>query len=114
MDGKAEALRGTRGSAVTARWAALQRLHNFTVEAPAELRDQLRHLSRMQLTRTCAACPPTPTRSATWSPPTGSRSSSVRQRILHLHDEIRPIRHPDRRLVGEVTPRAHPGSRHRP
>jgi transposase len=107
MDGKVEALRvlrGTRGSAVKSRRAALQRLHNLIVEAPAELRDQLRHLTRMQLIRTCAAW--RPDTDAFRDPVTAHRIAikSVCQRILHLHDEIGLFDTQIAALVDEVAP----------
>jgi hypothetical protein len=51
-------LRTTRKTAVRCRRATLQQLHNTIVAAPDELREQLRHLTRMRLLRTCAAWRP--------------------------------------------------------
>ncbi len=58
------------------------------MEAPAELRDQLRHMTRMQLLRTCAAW--RPDTDAFRDPVIATRIAirSIYQRILDLHDEI--------------------------
>lgn len=60
-DGMVESLRvlkACRKTAVTARRVALQMIHNTIVCAPDILRDQLRHMTRMQLVRTLAAWRP--------------------------------------------------------
>lgn len=107
MAGKVEALRvlrKTRGSAVKSRRAALQSLHNLIVEAPAELRDQIRHMTRMQLLRTCAAW--RPDTDAFRDPVTACRIAikSLCQRILNLHDEIGMFDEQITALVTEVVP----------
>lgn len=107
MAGKVEALRvlrTTRGSAVKSRRAALQRLHNLIVEAPAELRDQIRNMTRMQLLRTCAAW--RPDTDAFRDPVTATRIAikSICQRILHLHDEIGLFDDQIAALVDEIVP----------
>ena len=51
-------LRTTRSTAVKCRRAALQQLRNTVLAAPDEVREPLRHLSRMQLIRTCAGSRP--------------------------------------------------------
>ncbi|MEU7949734.1 IS110 family transposase [Micromonospora chalcea] len=107
MAGKVEALRvlrSTRGSAVKSRRAALQRLHTLIVEAPAELRDQIRNMTRMQLLRTCAAWQPDT--DAFRDPVTATRIAikAVCQRILHLHDEIGLFDAQIAALVDEIVP----------
>jgi transposase len=107
MAGAVEALRvlrRTRGSAVKSRRAALQGLHNLIVEAPAELRDQLRHLTRMQLLRSCAAW--RPDTDAFRDPVTATRIAikSLCQRILDLHDEIGLFDQQITALVDEIVP----------
>src|SRR5262249_46963307 len=59
--GRVEALRVlrlTRSTAVKARRAALQVLRNQIVSAPEDVREPLRHLTRMELIRVCAAARP--------------------------------------------------------
>lgn len=51
-------LRTTRKTAVRCRRATLQQVHNTVVAAPEEVRDLVRHMTRMQLIRTCAAWRP--------------------------------------------------------
>lgn len=107
MDGAIDALRVlriTRGSAVKSRRAALQMLHNLIVEAPAELRDQVRHMTRMQLLRTCAAW--RPDTDAFRDPVTATRIAikSLCQRILDLHDEIGLFDEQISALVAETAP----------
>lgn len=90
-DGAVESLRVlrvTRGTAVRARRTALQLLRMSIVSAPAELRDQVRNLTRMQLIRTCAAWRPDVTDAA--DPVSGTRIAlkSLARRILELGDEI--------------------------
>jgi transposase len=107
MTGKVEALRvlrTTRSSAVKSRRAALQMLHNLIVEAPAELRDQVRHMTRMQLLRTCAAW--RPDTDAFADPVTATRIAikSLCQRILDLHDEIGMFDEQITALVNDIAP----------
>lgn len=51
-------LRTTRKTAVRCRRATLQQIHNTIVAAPEEVRDLVRHMTRMQLIRTCAGWRP--------------------------------------------------------
>lgn len=97
-------LRRTRGSAVKSRRAALQSLGNLIVEAPAELRDQVRHMTRMQMLRTCAAW--RPDTDAFRDPVTATRIAikSLAQRILDLHDEIGLLDGQITALVDELVP----------
>ena len=60
-NGKVEALRVlrlTRATAIRSRVKALQLLRNHAISAPAEVRDMVRSLTRMQLIRTVAAWRP--------------------------------------------------------
>ena len=75
-DGRVEAIRAlrvARRSAVKARTQAINQLRALLVTGPAELREQLRHLSATELIATCARLRPTGT---TW--PTPSRPSRPR------------------------------------
>jgi hypothetical protein len=73
-NGQVEALRvlrTTRKTAIRCRRATLQQLHNTIVAAPDAIREQFRHMTRMELIRTLAASrPPTVSGSATrtWQP----------------------------------------------
>ncbi|MFJ5979297.1 IS110 family transposase [Pseudarthrobacter oxydans] len=90
-DGAVEALRVlriTRAHAVRERRSALQLLRMSIVSAPEELRDQVRHLTRMQLIRTLAAWRPNVSNAT--DPITAYRVSmkSLARRYLELTDEI--------------------------
>lgn len=90
-DGAVEALRVlrvTRAHAVRERRSALQLLRMSIVSAPEELRNQVRHLTRMQLIRTLAAWRPDV--SDATDPVTAYRVSmkSLARRCLELTDEI--------------------------
>jgi transposase len=90
-DGKVESLRVlrlTRTTAVKSRRAALQLLRAHIVSAPAELRDQVRNLTRMQLVRTCAGWRPEVTNAADPVAATRIALKSLARRILELGDEI--------------------------
>ncbi len=106
-DGNVEALRvlrTTRQTAIKARRAALQQLHNTIIAAPDEVRDQLRSLTRMQLVRTCAA----------WRPDTDAASDpvvatrialkSLARRLIDLGDEITNLNDLITPLVRELNP----------
>jgi len=59
--GAVEALRvlwTTHKTAVRCRRATLQQIHDTVVASPEEFRDLVRHMTRMQLIRTCAAWQP--------------------------------------------------------
>jgi transposase len=90
-DGAVEALRVlrvTRAHAVRERRDALQLLRMTIISAPDELRQQVRHLTRMQLIRTLAAWRPDVSNAS--DPPTAYRVSlkSLGRRYLELSDEI--------------------------
>lgn len=90
-DGMVESLRVlrvTRTTAVKSRRVALQMLRAQIISAPDEVRDQVRHLTRMQLLRTCAAWRPDVTDAA--DPVTATRIAlkSLARRMLELGDEI--------------------------
>lgn len=90
-DGAVEALRMlrvTRAHAVRERRSALQLLRMSIVSAPEVLRDQVRHLTRMQLIRTLAAWRPDVSNAT--DPVTAYRVSmkSLARRYLELTDEI--------------------------
>ena len=90
-DGAVEALRVlrvTRAHAVRERRSALQLLRMSIVSAPEVLRDQVRHLTRMQLIRTLAAWRPDVSNAT--DPVTAYRVSmkSLARRYLELTDEI--------------------------
>lgn len=107
MAGSVEALRvlrRTRSSAVKSRRAALQSLHNLIIEAPTELRDQVRSMTRMQMLRTCAAW--RPDTDAFRDPVTATRIAikSLCHRILDLHDEIGQFDAQIAALVEETVP----------
>jgi transposase len=90
-DGVVESLRVlriTRTTAVRARRDALQLLRMTIVSAPEELRDQLRHLTRMQLIRTRAGWRPDPTNATDPVSATRIALKSLARRILELGDEI--------------------------
>ena len=90
-DGAVEALRmlrTTRRSAVKARRATLQLLHNTIVAAPDEIRDQVRNMTRMQRLRTCASWRPDV---IDYRDPATSAKIALKalaRRILMLNDEI--------------------------
>ena len=105
-DGRVEALRVlrlTRGSAVKARTIAFQQLAQL-VSAPAQLRDQIRDLSKMKLIRSCAEWRPNPGNAA--DPLTATRIAVRRlaRRYLALSAEIAEFDELLTRLVAEVAP----------
>ena len=107
-DGAVEALRTlrtTRRSAVKARRAALQLLYNTIVAAPDEVRDRVRHLTRMQRLRTCACW--RPKASGYRDPATAAKIALKTQarRILALNDEIAALDRLIEPLVEELAPR---------
>jgi transposase len=97
-------LRTTRAGAVKARRAALQQLHNTIVEAPEELRDATRGLTRMALLRTVAAW--RPDRAQAGDPLVAARLAmrSIARRILELGDEIADLEQLITPLVNRLAP----------
>ena len=90
-DGAVESLRILRvtlAHAVRERRSALQLLRMSIISAPEELRDQVRHLTRMRLIRTLAAWRPDVSNAT--DPTTAYRVSlkSLERRYLELSDEI--------------------------
>jgi transposase len=81
-------LRLTRATAVRSRVKALQLLRNHAISAPAEVRDMVRSLTRMQMIRTVAAW--RPDYDDVDHPATATRIAmrSLARRILELNDEI--------------------------
>ena len=81
-NGQVEALRvlrTTRKTAVRCRRATLQQLHNTIVAAPENVRDELRHLTRMKLIRTLAASRPN---TAAFRDQTAATRHRARSRLL--------------------------------
>lgn len=106
-NGQVEALRvlrTTRKTAMKCRRAALQQLHNTIVAAPEDLRDELRHFTRMKLLRTCAAWRPNLT---AYRDPTVATKIAIRslcRRVLDINDEIAELNRLIQPLVAELAP----------
>lgn len=105
--GRVEALRVlrlTRSTAVKARRAALQVLRNQIVSAPEDVREPLRHLTRMELIRVCAAA--RPNSSGFREPTIATRLAlkSLARRIIELNDEIAELDEMIVQLVHEINP----------
>jgi transposase len=98
------ALRAVRTSAVIAHREALQLIHAQIIAAPADLRDQLRTLTRTRLLRTCAAFDPDP--AAVADPDTAARLAlrCLSHRALQLHQEITHLDTLIEPLVRELAP----------
>ncbi|WP_413282512.1 IS110 family transposase [Vibrio sp. MA40-2] len=90
-DGMVESLRvlkSCRKSAVSARTVALQMIRTSIVSAPDELRDTLRHMTRMSLIRTLASTRPDLTNYRDISTAYRITLKSLARRYIELHDEI--------------------------
>ncbi len=81
-------LRLTRASAVKARTKAFQQLDQLLVTAPEQLRDQIRHLSKMRLIRVCAAWRPDSHNAADPTTATRIALKKLARRYLQLDEEI--------------------------
>ncbi|MHB0866809.1 MAG: IS110 family RNA-guided transposase [Thermoleophilia bacterium] len=106
-NGQVEALRvlrTTRKTAVKCRRATLQQLHNTIVAAPEDLRDELRHFTRMKLLRTCAAWRPNITAYRDPTVATRIAIKSLCRRVLDLNDEIAELDRLIEPLVAELAP----------
>lgn len=106
-DGMIESLRVLkvcRKTAVNARRIALQLMQNTIVCAPDELRDALRHLTRMQLVRTLAAWRPDLTDFRHVSSAYRIALKSLGRRYLELHDEIADLDTMIGAIVDELAP----------
>jgi len=106
-NGQVEALRvlrTTRKTAVKCRRATLQQLHNTIVAAPEDLRDELRHFTRMKLLRTCAAWRPNITAYRDPTVATRIAIKSLCRRVLELNDEIAELDRLIEPLVAELAP----------
>ena len=97
-------LRTTRKTAVRRRRATLQQLHNTIVAAPDELREQLRHLTRMRLLRTCAAWRLDLVAYRDPAVATKIALRSLARRVLDLGDEIADLERLIAPLVAELAP----------
>lgn len=97
-------LRTTRKTAVKSRRAALQQLHNTIVAAPDEVRDRVRHLTRMRRLRVCAAWRPHATRYRDPAVATKLSLKSLARRILALDKEIAALDGHIAPLVEELAP----------
>ena len=106
-NGRVEALRvlrTTRKTAIKCRRAALQQLHNTIVAAPEDLRDELRHFTRMRLLQTCAAWRPNTTAYRDPTVATRIAIKSLCRRVLLLNDEIAELDSLIEPLVAELAP----------
>lgn len=106
-DGMVESLRvlkACRKTAVTARRVALQMIHNTIVCAPDILRDQLRHMTRMQLVRTLAAWRPDLTAYREVEAAYRISLKSLARRYIELHDEITDLDMMIKAIVEDLAP----------
>ena len=106
-DGMVEALRMlrvTRTAAVAAHREALQVLDAQIIAAPAELRDQVRGLTRMQLVRTLASWRPEPSAAVGLQGAARMALGSLARRIMHLDDELAELDELIAPLVRELAP----------
>ena len=114
QDGRVEAirlLRVARSSAVKARSQATNQLKALLVTAPAELREQLRHLSTPMLIATCARLRPATELAA----PEQATKAALRRlrRHQHLTEEITKADAELKALVTVAAPRLLARRRHR-
>jgi transposase len=106
-DGMVESLRvlkACRKTAVTARRVALQMIHNTIICAPDILRDQLRHMTRMQLVRTLAAWRPDLTAYREVEAAYRISLKSLARRYIELHDEIADLDMMIKAIVEDLAP----------
>jgi transposase len=106
-DGMIESLRvlkACRETAVAARRVALQMIHDTIVRAPADLRDQLRELTRMGLVRTLAAWRPDMTDYRNVASAYRITLKSLARRYLELHDGIADLDAMIATIVDELAP----------
>ena len=106
-DGMIESLRvlkACRKTAVAARRIALQMIQNTIVCAPDELRQTLRHMTRMQLVRTLAAWRPDLTDFRNVASAYRITLKSLGRRYLELHDEIADLDVMIGAIVDELAP----------
>lgn len=96
------ALRAARSSAIKARTQAINALKSLVVSAPAELREQLRDLSAVQLVRTCSRLRPGVITDPTAATKLALRSLATRHDALAA--EIRVLDPELLRLANEAAP----------
>ena len=107
-DGMEESLRvlkACRKTAVTARRVALQMIHNTIICASDVLRDQLRHMTRMQLVRTLAAELPDLTAHREVEAAYRITLKSLARRYGELYDVIADLDMMIRAIVEDLSPR---------
>lgn len=93
-----------RKTAVAARRIALQMIQMNIISAPDELRDQIRHLTRMQLIRTLASWRPDVTAYRNVQDAYRIALKSLARRYLELHDEIADLDIMITSIVDELAP----------
>ena len=97
-------LRTTRKTAVRARRAALQQLHNTIVAAPDAIRERYRHATRMALLRELSASRPERAGFRDQEVATRLALKSIAVRIISLSDEIAELDAMIAPLVAELAP----------
>lgn len=97
-------LRTGRKTAISARRVALQMIQMNIVSAPDELRELIRHMTRMQLIRTLAAWRPDLTGYRDVSTAYRSTLKSLARRYIELDDEIADYDAMIKTLVDELAP----------